>query len=98
MPKALDSISSTTYNSEWWCMLAIPALRRLRQEVQMFKVMSIDIVLEAHLEYMRSYMKEGRREGQRDGRKKRLETGLTARADICKKIHMLAHRTKVQGS
>lgn len=48
-------------------MCVIPALRRLRQEVQMFKVMSIYIVLEACLEYLRPYLREGEREGGRDG-------------------------------
>lgn len=66
MPKALGYSPSATYNSERWCVLVIPALRRLRQEVQMFKVTSIDVVLEAHLEYMRFHLKEGGREGQKE--------------------------------
>lgn len=34
MHKALSLIHSTTRNQAWWCTLALPALRRSRQEVQ----------------------------------------------------------------
>lgn len=69
-------------------MLIIPAFRKLRQEVQMFKVISIYIVLEACLECIRPYLREGWRERVRERWTKGQREGKTENWIDCKNRHL----------
>lgn len=108
MHRVFDSSPSTTYNWVWQCVTINSALRRWKQGLQVFKVMSIYVVLETCLEHHISRpclgevggserQRKGKREGRMEGETEGLEVGLTARTGICEGMHMLAQGTKVGG-